>query len=131
MNDEGSTAVYPCPACGFEVFDAPPGSYGICPVCGWEDDDVQLRFPTMQGGANKECLVEYQQETLRSFPLAKKEHKHFRRDPGWRPVTKSDCQDINGIPTNGQEYFEAAGEVDPGYYWRKCSQEDESRTSTS
>jgi hypothetical protein len=43
---------YPCPACGFEVFDDAPGSYDLCPVCDWEDDGVQLRYPSMRGGAN-------------------------------------------------------------------------------
>jgi hypothetical protein len=31
----------------------PPGSYEICPVCFWDDDLVQLRWPTYAGGANK------------------------------------------------------------------------------
>lgn len=30
-----------------------PGSYEICPVCFWEDDRVQFRWPAMSGGANK------------------------------------------------------------------------------
>lgn len=29
-----------------------PGSYEICPVCFWEDDGVQFRWPTMGDGAN-------------------------------------------------------------------------------
>ena len=41
----------PCPSCGHLVFDEEPGSYSICPVCGWEDDLSQLRFVTT-GGAN-------------------------------------------------------------------------------
>lgn len=36
---------YPCPCCGHLVHEAPPGSFQICPVCGWEDDLVQLRWP--------------------------------------------------------------------------------------
>ncbi|MEU0987837.1 CPCC family cysteine-rich protein [Streptomyces sp. NPDC005953] len=34
---------YPCPCCGRLVHQSPPGSFQICPVCGWEDDLVQLR----------------------------------------------------------------------------------------
>ena len=60
---------YPCPACGFEVFLEPSGSYDICPVCGWEDDEVQLRFPAMRGGANKASLFESQQRVLQQIPL--------------------------------------------------------------
>ena len=60
---------HPCPACGFEVFDEPAGSYDICPVCDWEDDEVQLRFPAMRGGANKESLFEWQQQVLERLAL--------------------------------------------------------------
>src|SRR5436190_23116503 len=45
-------AAYPCPVCGYLVFDEPPGSYAICPICFWEDDAIQLGFPLMGGGAN-------------------------------------------------------------------------------
>ena len=31
--------------------------YDICPVCGWEADRVQERFPGMEGGANRMCLA--------------------------------------------------------------------------
>jgi hypothetical protein len=47
---------YPCPCCGHVVFDEPPGSYAICPVCFWVDDPVQLRWPDWAGGANKPSL---------------------------------------------------------------------------
>jgi hypothetical protein len=42
---------FPCPVCGYFVFDEPPGSFAICPICFWEDDIVQLGFPLMAGGA--------------------------------------------------------------------------------
>jgi hypothetical protein len=29
------------------VFEEGPGSYDNCPVCGWQDDLVQVRFPEM------------------------------------------------------------------------------------
>lgn len=51
---------YPCPCCGHLVFDEPPGSYALCPVCWWEDDAVQLRWPRYAGGANRPSLVEAQ-----------------------------------------------------------------------
>ena len=38
---------YACPCCGFLTLDeAPPGTFAICPVCFWEDDDVQFRHRT-------------------------------------------------------------------------------------
>jgi hypothetical protein len=51
---------HPCPCCGHLTLDEPPGSYSICAVCFWEDDDVQLRWPTMEGGANRPSLVDAQ-----------------------------------------------------------------------
>ncbi|MCF2538686.1 hypothetical protein K6168_23930 [Streptomyces sp. FB2] len=51
---------YPCPCCGHRVLDAMPGSYEICPVCFWEDDGVQSRWPTMAGGANQVSLIDAQ-----------------------------------------------------------------------
>ena len=49
-----------CPCCGHLVFDESPGSYDICPVCFWEDDIVQLRWPDWAGGANKPSLLDGQ-----------------------------------------------------------------------
>ncbi len=46
-----------CPVCGRYYFTE-PRSYEICPVCGWEDDPSQKRWPDMAGGANKESLNE-------------------------------------------------------------------------
>ncbi len=51
------TTRYPCPCCGFLTLDQkPPGTYAICPVCWWEDDDVQARDPDYAGGANRLSL---------------------------------------------------------------------------
>lgn len=46
-----------CPVCGKYYFSE-QGGYEICPVCGWEDDPVQKRFPDMEGGANHDSLNE-------------------------------------------------------------------------
>ncbi|KJH63956.1 CPCC family cysteine-rich protein [Acinetobacter calcoaceticus] len=44
---------YPCPCCGYLTFDdLPDGSFEICPVCFWEDDNVQNDDPDYGGGAN-------------------------------------------------------------------------------
>ena len=46
-----------CPCCGFLTLDAvSPGSFSICPVCFWEDDQVQFDEPDYSGGANKVSL---------------------------------------------------------------------------
>jgi hypothetical protein len=51
---------YPCPCCGYLVFEEEPGSYDICPICFWEDDLSQLRWLDSAGGANRPSLIEAQ-----------------------------------------------------------------------
>ncbi|WP_137392522.1 CPCC family cysteine-rich protein [Rhodoligotrophos defluvii] len=45
----------PCPCCGTRVISK-PGSYEICPICGWEDDPLQSEDPEFWGGANQLSL---------------------------------------------------------------------------
>ena len=112
--------LYPCPACGFEVFIATAGSYDICPVCDWEDDEVQLRFPAMRGGANKESLVEWQQQLIQRLPPHVTVHEGYERCGDWRPLSEGDCTDSSRMPETGLEYFDAAGHDSPSYYWRRA-----------
>lgn len=111
--------LYPCPACGFEVFDDVSGSYDICPVCDWEDDGVQLKFPVMQGGANGESLFEKQQKEIKYLPLEVKEIKGYKRDPLWRPLSVDECKITEEMPKTGREYFDSLDNEIPEYYWRK------------
>lgn len=84
---------FPCPCCGHLTFGEPPGSYEICPVCFWEDDISQLRFPLMGGGANKPSLLEAQ-ANYRAFGACEREMLEHCRAPmadesvedGWRPL---------------------------------------------
>lgn len=58
---------YGCPCCGFLTLDeAPPGTFAICPVCFWEDDEVQFRDPLYEGGANGVSL-EQARKNFREF----------------------------------------------------------------
>lgn len=84
---------YPCPCCGHLTFDEPPGSYEICSVCFWEDDNIQLRWPDWPGGANKPSLIEAQQIFQRIGACEERLLPHVRPatadeplDPGWRPI---------------------------------------------
>jgi hypothetical protein len=47
-----------CPVCRALVFDKNefPGSYEICPDCGWEDDELQYFDADYEGGANDVSL---------------------------------------------------------------------------
>ncbi|MCR5503879.1 MAG: hydrolase [Lachnospiraceae bacterium] len=51
---------YRCLCCGKKTLpEKPPGTYEICPVCGWEDDRAQAEDEDLAGGANELSLREY------------------------------------------------------------------------
>jgi hypothetical protein len=50
---------YACPCCGFLTRSEPlPGTFEVCPVCFWEDDNIQAANPEFEGGANRVSLKE-------------------------------------------------------------------------
>jgi hypothetical protein len=72
---------FPCPCCGFLTLDEePPGTYAICPVCYWEDDQVQFRDPDYRGGANQLSLREAR-EHFRQFGACEPRVRPFVRPP--------------------------------------------------
>ena len=71
---------YPCPCCGYLVFDEAPGSYDICPLCFWEDDSSCLRFPLNIRGPNHVTLIEGQKNYL-AFGACEERCKPFVRPP--------------------------------------------------
>lgn len=78
---------FPCPACGFLTVDGDGyGSYNICPICGWEDDAVQLANPACNGGANGESLIDAQSAAMAQYPLNVTILSEFMRDLQWRPL---------------------------------------------
>jgi len=49
----------PCPCCTYlTMWEDSPCSFDICPVCGWEDDLLQSKDPSLRGGANALSLDE-------------------------------------------------------------------------
>jgi Cysteine-rich CPCC len=65
------------------VFGEPPGSFAICPVCEWEDDNVQLADPHYQGGVNGISLADHRRGVQRKYPWFVREHCGFQPDPRW------------------------------------------------
>ena len=130
----GAAERYPCPCCGHLVFDEPPGSYGICAICFWEDDALQLRWPHSAVGANGVSLVEAQRNYA-SFGAMEQAFVSNVRPPngdeplddGWRPVDLGiDTPDAEAAPVDGMSYFLASqDEPDPEslYYWRRKPRE--------
>jgi hypothetical protein len=77
----------PCPSCGFLTIEEETyGTYNICSVCGWEDDQVQLANPCTGGGANSESLYESQMKSIKKWPLKIKDYQGFKRSEKWRPL---------------------------------------------
>jgi hypothetical protein len=84
-----------CPCCGYKTLKTEYyGSYSICPVCFWEDDQIQLEDPTYSGGANKYSLLESQKNFIR-FGASESDMKRYVRSPlpdvaidqDWKPLT--------------------------------------------
>ena len=116
---------FPCPCCGYRVHRLPPGFGGVCPICGWEDDLAQLRFPEMPGGANRVSL-ETGQRNFQEFGAAERNsRKEVRsplpgepRDREWRVL---DLQKDNPEqPGRGVDYANSYPEdTTILYYWRE------------
>src|SRR5262249_13376907 len=115
----------PCPCCGFLVFSQLPGSFDICPICFWEDDIVQLRFPDYAGGANRPSLMEAQRD-FAEFRASKICHIHRvrsptqedLRDPDWRPVDPQRDLFKNLDRGEGTDDWPRPTECTRLYYWR-------------
>ena len=84
-------SIYPCPCCGHLVFSREPGNHQVCPICMWEDELAQLRFPLMPSLSNGVSL-RVAQDNYHSFGAAQRRNRGLTReplegeqlDPGWR-----------------------------------------------
>ena len=78
---ERDTETFPCPCCGcLTLPEAPPGTFFICPVCFWEDDNVQLADSAYAGGANRVSLDEAR-ASFRAIGAISEESRHDVRPP--------------------------------------------------
>ena len=104
-----------CPACGFlTISEDFYGSFEICPVCGWEDDNVQLANPCSGGGANKESLADCQK---RVGTWSAEQMRRFERDSHWRPLSEEEI--VWFTDAAEKKHWTFIGETAPQYaYWR-------------
>jgi hypothetical protein len=73
--------MYHCLCCGYRtVSEQPPGTYQICPVCFWEDDDVQAADPDYPGGANHVSLRDAR-ATFQQIGVSKQRAGQWVRSP--------------------------------------------------
>ena len=121
--DSAATDRFPCPCCGHVVFNETPGSYEICPVCFWEDDLVQLRWPDFAGGANRPSLIEAQQNFQQIGAMEGRFLANVRTASAEEPVASSwrvfdSMVDIIEARVSGRDYG-ASYNADPTsyYYW--------------
>ena len=114
----------PCPSCGFLTVGEPCyGTYGICPLCDWEHDQVQLANPLTGGGANRESLLEYQVRSVARWPLSVKEvteeAETYRRDVRWRPLSKAEIEFYAARTDTGRAWkFKGVVSLDECYWVR-------------
>jgi hypothetical protein len=97
------------------VFREPLGTYDICDVCGWEDDEVQQRWPGYRGGANNESLCESQSRFLPILDAHADLARGLRRHTAWRPLRPQECVDSAEDP-HREPYI---------YYWDRDRQSNE------
>lgn len=115
------TGRYPCPCCGHLVFAQAPGSYDICPICFWEDDVVQLRWPDYRGGANRPCLGDAQIEYAGAGAIERRFTGIVRGasadepvEPGWRPADPA----IDNFETWSADRVAWPSDRSVLYWWR-------------
>lgn len=70
---------FSCACCCHRTLEEPPGgTFEICPVCFWEDDNLQSSKPDLKGGANVPSLRQAQ-ANYRAFGACERRHlKHVR-----------------------------------------------------
>lgn len=115
------SAKYTCPCCGHQVFSNPPGSFELCPICFWEDDELQLREPNYAGGANPPSLIECQANYAKFGACEERFVKDVRLpkpdeplDPAWRNATSADVLLWSSDPAGPSA---SSNSLEHTYYW--------------
>lgn len=71
---------YKCVCCGYRTLSSePPGTFEICPVCYWEDDNVQFDDPDYEGGANSISLNKARENYKRIGAISVDSLEHVRK----------------------------------------------------
>lgn len=113
---------FTCPCCGYRVFSGPPGTEDLCPICGWRDDLMHLRFPLFDGMPNGISLVDAQMNygligamDAKAVQSVRQPQSADERDSDWRPIDT----DIDDLPLPPTDFDGLAEPEDPTalYYW--------------
>lgn len=65
-----------CACCGEKTLPA-NSAFEICPVCGWQDDDVQNDDPDLDGGSNEMSLRQARETYAKNKVYSIKHTKGF------------------------------------------------------
>jgi hypothetical protein len=110
---------FPCPCCGHIVFEGQPGSEDICLICLWEDDVEQLRWPTLEDGANAVSLIEAQRNFAKYGAIEERFMGDVRKpledeplDTGFRAIQPDDSFEAEDADAPLPE------DLTTLYYWR-------------
>lgn len=73
-------AKYKCVCCNnYTLSEEPSGTFEICPVCYWEDDNVQCDNPDYEGGANGISLKKAREKYKRMGAISTDCLEHVRK----------------------------------------------------
>ena len=86
---------YACPCCGFYTLDEEPkGTFDICPVCYWEDDNIQSDDPAYEGGANGVSLIKAR-ENFKKFGAISEQYIQYVRNPAEEETASEELPKIH------------------------------------
>jgi hypothetical protein len=76
------------------ISDPHPGTFEICPVCYWEDDNAQFKNIDYKGAANEECLREASQNFMK-FGASSRQFLKYVRAPLLDEISETEKKGLN------------------------------------
>ncbi len=115
---------YPCPCCGYIVFEFGPGSEDVCPICCWQDVTGDVIYPTERSAASDgPSLMQCQKDYIEigvcnpRLEAGRRPSSDDVRDPDWFPITPDMVDCLPKRSTLGPESW--PDEYLRRYYWKK------------
>jgi len=92
---------FQCKCCGNKTLsEFPNGTFEICEICFWEDDNVQSNDPNFEGGAN-EISLNASKENYKNFGVSNTKFLNNKiENKDFYPGMKVKLDDEYGIVTN-------------------------------
>lgn len=93
-------SLFTCPCCGYKTLkDKSPGSFCICGVCGWTDDNLQFDDPEFVDGTPNDISLRqaqrqfYKAESNKKLSfknLVRPDVKWYEFDENWKPIDEKE-----------------------------------------